>query len=201
MNRLFVATVLLLFLLLAHDRHGVTNAFTIPSLLTSARTVTKTTTTTNHPTTTLPFFFNLHQQQQTYSNRVVTARTTGSSSSSNRKSSRSTQLWATPDSWIGQVTQSLFAWQGPVPLVLAAAVNAVGFATLATKLATMLTPAGLALAFALGTGLWATLGWRGWIYCVLYFFFGQAVTKLRFQEKEVSTNRNKKQRGEECILF
>eukprot|EP00977_Amphora_coffeiformis_P009456 scaffold2182_cov198-Amphora_coffeaeformis.AAC.16 len=48
----------------------------------------------------------------------------------------------------------------------------------------MLTPNGFINAFGLGTMLWATLGWRGWIYCVLYLFFGQAVTKVRFQEKE-----------------
>ena len=179
MNRLSVATVLL-FLFLAHDRpHGVTQAFTIPSsttTTTTTRTVTKTrTTATKHyPTTTL------HPSVSSTSSR-----------SSSSSSSSTTQLCATLDV-MGHVTQSLFAWQGPVPLVLAAAVNAVGFATLSAKLATMLTPAGLAHAFALGTGLWATLGWRGWTYCVLYFFWGQAVTKLRFQEKEVSPKQGEK---------
>jgi len=48
----------------------------------------------------------------------------------------------------------------------------------------MLTPPGFANAFILGTGLWATLGWRGWSLCVLYLFLGQAVTKVRFAEKE-----------------
>ena len=37
---------------------------------------------------------------------------------------------------------------------------------------------------ALGTGLWATLGWRGWTLCVAYLFFGSAVTKVKFAEKE-----------------
>jgi uncharacterized protein (TIGR00297 family) len=63
-------------------------------------------------------------------------------------------------------------------------INAALFALLRSKLLTMLTPAGFAHSMALGTGLWATLGWQGWSTCVLYLFLGQAVTKVRFQEKE-----------------
>eukprot|EP00565_Helicotheca_tamesis_P005115 CAMPEP_0185727890 /NCGR_PEP_ID=MMETSP1171-20130828/3442_1 /TAXON_ID=374046 /ORGANISM="Helicotheca tamensis, Strain CCMP826" /LENGTH=226 /DNA_ID=CAMNT_0028396535 /DNA_START=444 /DNA_END=1124 /DNA_ORIENTATION=- len=48
----------------------------------------------------------------------------------------------------------------------------------------MLTPEGFAHSIALGTCLWAALGWRGWTLCVLYLFLGQAVTKVRFEEKE-----------------
>jgi len=87
--------------------------------------------------------------------------------------------------FVTQLTQSLFRSQGPVPFVEALGINAVLFAALNAKLFTMLTPNGFINAFGLGTMLWATLGWRGWIYCVLYLFFGQAVTKVRFQEKEV----------------
>jgi uncharacterized membrane protein len=63
-------------------------------------------------------------------------------------------------------------------------INAALFALLRDKLLTMLTPLGFAHSLALGTGLWATLGWRGWSTCVLYLFLGQAVTKVRFQDKE-----------------
>ena len=86
---------------------------------------------------------------------------------------------------VTQLTQSLFRAQGPVPFAEALGINAVLFTALNAKLFTMLTPNGFINAFGLGTMLWATLGWRGWIYCVLYLVFGQAVTKVRFQEKEV----------------
>lgn len=48
----------------------------------------------------------------------------------------------------------------------------------------MLTPEGFVHAFALGTSLWTTLGWRGWTLCVMYLILGSAVTKVRFAEKE-----------------
>eukprot|EP00542_Grammatophora_oceanica_P018043 CAMPEP_0194048076 /NCGR_PEP_ID=MMETSP0009_2-20130614/26706_1 /TAXON_ID=210454 /ORGANISM="Grammatophora oceanica, Strain CCMP 410" /LENGTH=224 /DNA_ID=CAMNT_0038693879 /DNA_START=482 /DNA_END=1156 /DNA_ORIENTATION=+ len=47
----------------------------------------------------------------------------------------------------------------------------------------MLTTAGYYHAMALGTGLWATMGWRGWTLNVVYLFLGQAVTKVKFEEK------------------
>jgi uncharacterized membrane protein len=49
-----------------------------------------------------------------------------------------------------------------------------------------LTPSGLAHALVLGVVLWGTLGWRGWLICVLYLVFGSIVTKVKMQEKEVS---------------
>jgi len=79
---------------------------------------------------------------------------------------------------------SLFRYQGPVPFVQAFGINAFLFVALQSKLNTMLTPSGFASSLALGTMLWATLGWRGWTLCVLYLFLGQAVTKVRFEEKE-----------------
>lgn len=42
-----------------------------------------------------------------------------------------------------------------------------------------LTPAGLLHAWVLGVALWSTLGWRGWLVCVLYLVFGSLVTKAR----------------------
>ena len=87
---------------------------------------------------------------------------------------------------VTQLAQSVFRAQGGVPLVEALGINVVLFASLQAKLFTMLTPAGFAHALGLGTMLWTTLGWKGWLYCVLYLFLGQLVTKIRFAEKEVS---------------
>lgn len=42
----------------------------------------------------------------------------------------------------------------------------------------VLTPSGLAHAWALGVILWSTLGLRGWSTCVIYLIGGSAVTKL-----------------------
>jgi hypothetical protein len=82
------------------------------------------------------------------------------------------------------LADSLFRYSGNIPLWQAFGINAVLFSALQSKLLKMLTPAGFLHSMALGTGLWATLGWRGWTLCVLYLFLGQAVTKVRFAEKE-----------------
>jgi hypothetical protein len=90
------------------------------------------------------------------------------------------------------VLQALPGWaevllaDGAVPMVPALVVNVALFAALSSQLFRMLTPAGFTNALLLGTGLWTTLGWKGWLYCVLYLFLGQVVTKIRFAEKEVS---------------
>lgn len=47
-----------------------------------------------------------------------------------------------------------------------------------------LTPSGLLHAWVLGVALWSTLGWRGWLVCVLYLVFGSLVTKVKQTEKE-----------------
>lgn len=85
---------------------------------------------------------------------------------------------------VTDLATSLFRYQGPVPFLQAFGINAVLFAALQSKLNTMLTPSGFASSLALGTMLWSTLGWRGWTLCVLYLFLGQAVTKVRFEDKE-----------------
>jgi uncharacterized membrane protein len=72
----------------------------------------------------------------------------------------------------------------PASVLYSLGINAALFALLRDRLLTMLTPVGFAHAMALGTGLWSTLGWRGWSTCVAYLFLGQAVTKVRFQDKE-----------------
>lgn len=80
--------------------------------------------------------------------------------------------------------QSLFRYGGSVPFPQALGINVLLFTSAFPKVKTMLTPTGILHAVALGTGLWTTLGWRGWILCVFYLAFGQAVTKVRFEDKE-----------------
>jgi Integral membrane protein DUF92 len=78
---------------------------------------------------------------------------------------------------------SLLRYDGHVPLPQALGINVVLFTALSKKLLESLTPAGFVHAMALGTGLWATLGWRGWTLCVLYLVLGNVVTKVKFAEK------------------
>jgi len=78
----------------------------------------------------------------------------------------------------------LFRYGGSVPFPQALGINVLLFTSAFPKVKTMLTPTGILHAVALGTGLWTTLGWRGWILCVFYLAFGQAVTKVRFEDKE-----------------
>mmetsp|Transcript_17346 Transcript_17346/g.20021 ORF Transcript_17346/g.20021 Transcript_17346/m.20021 type:complete len:337 (+) Transcript_17346:167-1177(+) len=79
---------------------------------------------------------------------------------------------------------SLFRSAGQVPLLQSMGLNMVLFTLLSFKLKSMLTTAGIIHAFVLGTGLWNTLGYKGWMTCVLYLFLGQAVTKVKFEQKE-----------------
>jgi hypothetical protein len=71
-----------------------------------------------------------------------------------------------------------------VPLLPAASLNVVLFSLFSKKLLKNLTPSGFVHAMGLGTGLWMTLGWKGWTYCVLYLVLGSVVTKIRFEEKQ-----------------
>lgn len=48
----------------------------------------------------------------------------------------------------------------------------------------ILTPMGLAHAWALGVMLWSSLGWRGWSACVVYLICGSRVTKQGKAKKE-----------------
>lgn len=83
-----------------------------------------------------------------------------------------------------ELALSLFRSSGKVPFFEALGLNFCLFLALQSKLFKMLTPSGYAHAFFLGTMLWNTVGWRGWTLCVCYLFLGQAVTKVRFAEKE-----------------
>ena len=68
---------------------------------------------------------------------------------------------------------SIFQYNGHVPLIQAFGVNLFGFTVLREKLLKSLTTQGYFHAMALGTGLWTTLGWRGWTLCVAYLILGQ----------------------------
>lgn len=106
---------------------------------------------------------------------------------SNKNAIQKTSLHAIPATLRASVpvlAQSLFSYGGNVPLSQAFALNVFLFVGLRKKLLKMLTTEGFFHALALATGLWATLGWRGWITCVLYLFLGSAVTKVKFEEKE-----------------
>lgn len=48
----------------------------------------------------------------------------------------------------------------------------------------VLTPMGLAHAWALGVMLWGSLGWKGWSTCVVYLICGSRVTKQGKAKKE-----------------
>jgi uncharacterized protein (TIGR00297 family) len=82
------------------------------------------------------------------------------------------------------VMVSLFRSSGGVPLEQAFAINALLFSLLIKLVSKMLTGAGILNAVLLGTGLWATLGWKGWTVCVAYLFLGVLVTKVKFADKE-----------------
>jgi uncharacterized protein (TIGR00297 family) len=82
------------------------------------------------------------------------------------------------------IVTSVFRHSGPVPLLQAFAINAVLFNVVRSKLLSALTTSGYVHAMILGTMLWATLGWRGWLYCVTYLILGQVVTKVGFADKE-----------------
>ena len=85
---------------------------------------------------------------------------------------------------VSSIGGSLLSSSGHVPFNEALALNVVLFTLLRQKLLKLLTPQGMLHACALGSGLWATLGWKGWTLCVAYLFLGSAVTKVKFAEKE-----------------
>ena len=78
---------------------------------------------------------------------------------------------------------TLFSSTSTIPLIPSLLLNSSLFILLRSKLNKMLTPQGFVHSLYLGTLLWHTLGWKGWTTCVSYLFLGQAVTKVKFQEK------------------
>jgi uncharacterized membrane protein len=53
----------------------------------------------------------------------------------------------------------------------------------------LLTPAGWVHAGILGTLLWGSLGWQGWLAVVAYLVLGSLVTRLGFARKQVAVDR------------
>jgi hypothetical protein len=76
-----------------------------------------------------------------------------------RKQNTGTQLYMMSPQ-VQQLVSSVFALEGPVPLVQAVGINALLFGVLQSKLFKVLTPEGYISAAILGSGLWHTLGWR-----------------------------------------
>lgn len=72
--------------------------------------------------------------------------------------------------------------QAPAPWLLALALNALLIAL--AQRTPVLTRAGWAHAGILGTILWGTLGWRGWLAVVLYLALGSLVTRLGLRQKQ-----------------
>ncbi|MFO0119812.1 MAG: DUF92 domain-containing protein, partial [Cyanobium sp.] len=72
--------------------------------------------------------------------------------------------------------------QDPAHWLVALALNAL-LLGLAQRLP-RLTPAGWLHAAILGSILWGTLGWRGWLAVVLYLLLGSLVTRLGFRAKQ-----------------
>ena len=70
--------------------------------------------------------------------------------------------------------------QDPAHWLLALALNA-GLIALAQR-TPVLTRSGWVHAGILGTILWGTLGWRGWLAVVLYLALGSLVTRLGLHE-------------------
>lgn len=122
-------------------------------------------------------------QRQNKATTIINIRdtTTQQNHFSRRLSHTAIKLYALPP--VPEIVSSLFAPTN-VPLWQAFAINAILFSSFSSKLLKSLTPEGFAHAMALGTLLWATLGYRGWLVCVAYLIFGSIVTKIRFKEKE-----------------
>jgi len=64
-----------------------------------------------------------------------------------------------------------------------------------------LTRTGLLHATLLGIGLWSTIGFSGWLYCVAYFVLGSLVTKVKMKEKVMLSIAEKREgaRGPENV--
>jgi len=67
---------------------------------------------------------------------------------------------------------------------MALGINAVLIAL--AQRAPLLTPAGWVHAGILGTVLWGSLGWRGWLAVVAYLALGSLVTRLGFRRKQAA---------------
>ncbi len=70
------------------------------------------------------------------------------------------------------------------PWIIALILNTIllGIAFLLPK--KLLTPPGYLNAWLLGVIIWGSLGWRGYLVVLFYFFIGSAVTRIGFAQKE-----------------
>ncbi|NJO81220.1 MAG: TIGR00297 family protein [Cyanobacteria bacterium RM1_2_2] len=73
-----------------------------------------------------------------------------------------------------------------MPWVFALAINLVLLLIAWFAPKKLLTPAGLVHAGILGTILWGTLGWRGYLVMMFYFLVGSAVTRIGLAQKEAA---------------
>ena len=73
--------------------------------------------------------------------------------------------------------------QDPAHWLVALALN--GLLIAVAQTAPLLTRSGWVHAGILGTILWGTLGWRGWLAVVLYLVLGSLVTRLGLREKQL----------------
>lgn len=80
--------------------------------------------------------------------------------------------------------ESSFSYSGHVPMWQAAAMNALLFLILRKRIAKMFTGAGVPHAFALGSLLWSTVGWRWWSVCSCCLFVEHYATMVNFKQKE-----------------
>ena len=72
--------------------------------------------------------------------------------------------------------------QDPIHWLFALALNALLIAL--AQRAPLLTPSGWVHAGILGTVLWGSLGWRGWLAVVAYLVMGSLVTRLGLRRKQ-----------------
>jgi len=97
---------------------------------------------------------------------------------------RRSAMAVTPIRRPAPVSSAPVAMMLPTQTLQALALNG-GLAAIGTaKGQRVLTPMGLAHAWALGVMLWSSLGWRGWGTGVFYFAGGVTVTKIKKAKKE-----------------
>lgn len=73
-----------------------------------------------------------------------------------------------------------------MPWVFALAINLVLLLIAWAVPKKLLTPAGLVHAGILGTILWGTLGWRGYLVMMFYFLVGSVATRIGMAQKEAA---------------
>jgi uncharacterized protein (TIGR00297 family) len=70
------------------------------------------------------------------------------------------------------------------PWLVAVGLNTILLAIAWVAPKSLLTPAGLLHAWALGVLIWGTLGWQGYLVVMFYFLVGSGVTRIGMAQKE-----------------